>query len=313
MNIHFNILIDASGSMGYMKGDNNEDKYLLPDKSTRTDLVKKILINTLIPKLAFVNKLNILTFRRELTLNDKNELIFDVSKPFLKYIYNDTFDEKKIKSVISEIQNPEKGGTPIFGVVSSIIEKNKDEDIKLIIISDGDANDEKEFDIALLQKINSLKLKCKIYFIGIAQDEAAQKKSKNLAEKTNGFYVNLEVMNYDKAIFNNMLFEFNTNITGNALKERLKIAPSINESLSKTIEQKPQLIVQEIVKEEINIEESVLKETEPLNLKTQVEENTKSLQLITSQLDSIVKQISFIGKEKSLIFLVNLFFRLMTS
>lgn len=299
MNIHFNILIDASGSMGYMKGDNNEDKYLLPDKSTRTDLVKKILINTIIPKLAFVNKLNILTFRRELTLNDKNELIFDVSKPFLKYIYNDTFDEKKIKSVISEIQNPEKGGTPIFGVVSSIIEKNKADDIKLIIISDGDANDEKEFDIALLQKINSLKLKCKIYFIGIAQDEAAQKKSKNLAEKTNGFYVNLEVMNYDKAIFNNMLFEFNTTITGNALKERLKIAPSKNESLSKTIEQKPQLIVQEIVKEEINIEESVLKETEPLNLKTQVEENTKSLQLITSQLDSIVKQISFIGKEKS--------------
>lgn len=36
METHFELLIDASGSMGYMKGSKQEDKYLLPDKSTRT-------------------------------------------------------------------------------------------------------------------------------------------------------------------------------------------------------------------------------------------------------------------------------------
>jgi hypothetical protein len=298
MKEHYEILIDASGSMGYMKGDDDEDKYLLPDKSTRTDLVKKILINTLIPKLAFVNNLNILTFRRELTLNDKNEFIADVSKPFLKYIYNDTFDENKIKTVISEIENPEKGGTPIFGVVSSIIKKNKALDIKLIIISDGDANDEKEFDVALLKKINSLNVKCKIYFIGIDQDEEAQKKSKNLADKTNGFYINLEAINYEETIFDNMLFEFNTTITSNALKEQFKIDPLVSETISKIIEEKnePKTVEEE---EELNIAKTVQEEAKPIDLEKQVEENTKSLQLITSQLDSIVKQISFIGKEKS--------------
>ena len=315
MKEHYEILIDASGSMGYMKGDDDENKYLLPDKSTRTDLVKKILINTLIPKLAFVNNLNILTFRRELTLNDKNEFIADVSKPFLKYIYNDTFDENKIKTVISEIQNPEKGGTPIFGVVSSIIKKNKAEEIKLIIISDGDANDEKEFDIALLQKINSLNLKCKIYFIGIDQDEEAQKKSKNLAETTGGKYVNLGIMNYEESVFDSMLFELNTSIINNALNESLRIETSLpnkpsdiviaTEKTEPIIATKENLITNEFVEKneientEQEIEEYKTEISEPTDLKSQVDENTKSLKLITSQLDSIVKEISFIRKGKT--------------
>lgn len=46
---NINILIDASGSMGFMEGAGveHENKYLLPDGSTRTQLVKKILINPL--------------------------------------------------------------------------------------------------------------------------------------------------------------------------------------------------------------------------------------------------------------------------
>ena len=45
MDIDFKILIDASASMGYMKGSEFQDKFLLPDGKTRTDLVKKLLMN----------------------------------------------------------------------------------------------------------------------------------------------------------------------------------------------------------------------------------------------------------------------------
>ena len=54
MNTHFDILIDASGSMGYLKDkDGNPDiSFLLSDGiTTRTELVKHILKNTIIPKL----------------------------------------------------------------------------------------------------------------------------------------------------------------------------------------------------------------------------------------------------------------------
>jgi len=63
METHFEILIDASGSMGYMKGSKEyENKYLLPDGSTRTELVKKILNNNIYPKLNFLNDIEVKTF-----------------------------------------------------------------------------------------------------------------------------------------------------------------------------------------------------------------------------------------------------------
>jgi hypothetical protein len=107
-------------------------------------------------------------------------------------------------------------------------------------------------------------------------------------------------MNYDETVFNNMLFEFNTTITSHALKESLKIEPTVVEPISETLENKIESNIIEVVKEDEIIEEEIIQnDIEPIELKKQVEENTKSLQLITSQLDSIVKQISFIGKEKT--------------
>ena len=49
MDIHARILIDYSGSMGYMKGvPEYENKTLLPDGSPRIELVKKILIEDIL-------------------------------------------------------------------------------------------------------------------------------------------------------------------------------------------------------------------------------------------------------------------------
>lgn len=304
MEMHFDILIDASGSMGYMKGAGNEheNKYLLPDGSTRTDLVKKILLNSIVPKLSFVDSLTFSTFRNEYEFDKEGKRIIIDKKykdyPATKLIYSGNYDSKRINSLVSEINNPDTGGTPLFWAIKSTIDQKVN--LNIIILSDGGANDNPQFDEEVLKLIRYSNKKCKIYFIGIDQDDDAQKKSKNLADKTGGFYVNLEVINYDEAVFNNMLFEFNTKITSNALKESLKIEPTIVEPTSETLENKIESNFIEKVKEDITIEEKVIqKDIEPLDLKKQVEDNTKSLQLITSQLDSIVKQISFIGREKS--------------
>jgi hypothetical protein len=297
MSKEFNILIDASGSMGYMKGTEYEDKYLLPDKSTRTDLVKKILIKSIIPKTSFVDYLKISTFNEEFVVKNGKRIVENgkyKSYPNLKEIFSGSISKNEIEKSITNISNPEPNGTPLWWSLSIIINQSKSESVNIIVLSDGDANDVSNYDERILETIEKIKKKCTIYFIGIDQNEVAQKKSKNLADKTGGFYVNLDVINYDESVFENMLFEFNTTITSNALKENLRITPlPIKDSQVTSDQLKNETIDiknnEERKKEDVNEIEDT-----PLDLKAQVTENTKSLKLISTQLESIVKQISFI-------------------
>lgn len=319
MNTHFEILIDASGSMGYMTGagQEHENKYLLPDGSTRTSLVKKILINTIIPKLSFSNCLTVSNFRNEFDLDKYGKRIIISGKykdhPVSNLFYSGYYDSKMINSIISKIENPEPGGTPLFWALSVIINQKEKDNFNIIVLSDGDANDREQFDLEVLKQIKEANKKCKIYFIGIDQDEIAQKKSKNLADKTNGFYVNLNAIDYNEKMFDSLLFEWNTTITSNALKENLKIETplTITEPIKTNSDAKEGVVIKakeikeaavEVTKPEAEsneIEKQTIEEIEPPDLKNQVEENTKSLKLITSQLDSIVKEISFIRKGNS--------------
>lgn len=314
MSTHFDILIDASGSMGYMHNKDGKPnlQYLLPDGiTTRTELVKKILINSIIPKLEFANNIRISRFRQEIKLNANSKYIVDNSKPISYSMYDGVYNFSNISTSISSLQIPNVGGTPIFGVVSSIIKNNKKSAFNIIILSDGDANDQEQFDVELLKLINNLNNQIKIYFIGIGQDKVAETKSKNLAEKTGGFYVNLNIMNYNEKLFDSMLFEWNATITSNALKANLKIeipksnsipiisnSDSTEETAIELQNNKEEVPVDETkpAAESKEIEKQAFEEIEPSDLKTKVEENTKSLKLITSQLDSIVKEISFIRK-----------------
>jgi hypothetical protein len=307
MSKHFDILIDASGSMGLLKDkDGNVDvNYLLPDgKTTRTELVKKILVNSMIPKLSFVDSLSISTFSSKVILNDFGKPKLKANQkqyyPDLDNVYKGDYIIDNITFSLDKISVPFDAGTPLSWALQYTINTSKKDEINIIVFSDGDASDEVNFDIVFLKRISEIKKPCKIYFIGIAQNEEAKRKSENLAVKTGGFYVNLQAINYDETAFDNMLFEFNTTIISNELSENLNAKPKIVEDVSVTIENKIESNIIEEVKEDITIEEKVIqKDIEPLDLKKQVEENTRSLQLITSQLDSIVKQISFIGKEKS--------------
>jgi hypothetical protein len=317
---NFDILIDASGSMGYMKGagEEHQNKYLLPDGSTRTDLVKKILINSVIPKLSFVNKIHLLSFRNIKKLNIQGQPIvvnnkYD-EKPINQNHYEGQFDETKLNDIISKIKDPEPGGTPLFFSLTSLINQKDEDDFNIIILSDGDANDNEEFDKEILKQIKEGNKKCKIYFIGIDQDAEAQRKSKNLAHKTNGFHVNLGIMNYDEKVFDSLLFDFQANITATAIKENMEIShPKVTVTADETTEITPEVsedIEGEIIKEDTNSLNSIIeKEIEvdaresvdqEFDIKKQVEVNTQSLKLISTQLDSIVKEISFIRKGKTI-------------
>jgi hypothetical protein len=297
MNTHFDILLDASGSMGYMKGSGieHENKYLLPDGSTRTDLAKKILINNIIPKLSFVNSLSISTFRNEFDLDKFGNRIIINNKyrerPIDKSFYNGNYDSEIINSLISKIENPEQGGTPLFWAISTTINQKEKNNFNIVVLSDGGASDREKFDEELLRRLNEINKKCKIYFIGIDQDEKAQIKSKNLAEKTNGFYVNINVINYDEKIFNSLLFDWNTKVNRNALIENLKIdEPDIVGNTKISIDDS----ISKINSAGINAKEE--KEANQSNLSNQVAENSKSIKLINSQLDTILKEIDYLRK-----------------
>ncbi|WP_111709119.1 protein NO VEIN domain-containing protein [Lutibacter citreus] len=289
METHFEILIDASGSMGYMKGSKEyENKYLLPDGSTRTDLVKKILGNSIVPKLSFANTFKISTFRNEFNLDKNGERIVVNNSykdyPNIKPIYSGEFDKDLINSSINQIINPDIGGTPLFWALAILINKSVSKSLNIIVLSDGDANDRTQFDIEILNVIKNKKIECKIYFIGIDQDEVAIKKSKNLASSTGGFYVNLDIMNYDESKFESLLFDFKTTLTSTALS-------GITELQENVEEEKP-------IKVNIENNEKV-EEPKSIKLSEKVAENSKSLQLISNQLDNIVNELKYLRTSKN--------------
>ena len=315
MATQFQILIDASGSMGYMKGSKEyENKYLLPDKSTRTSLVKKIINESLLDKLSISDSIQISTFRETAKTDTKGEKIiksrnvldkngkktqqryydyfFDL-KPIFKAKYNKNLIIKNVNKIV----DPDIGGTPLCGAITVTLEKVENK-TNIIILSDGDANDNINFDQVIINYIREKNIDCKIYFIGIDQDDIAQKKSKNLAEFTKGSYVNIKAINYDKALFDNFLFEVKTSITQDAISASIAQNSPVSmtqeqvksfESNKEVPKEKPKEKVDERKAEDnSNIDGS--------KLEKEVANNSKSLKLISDQLQTISSQVSYLSK-----------------
>ncbi|WP_179321178.1 protein NO VEIN domain-containing protein [Winogradskyella helgolandensis] len=306
METHFEILIDASGSMGFMKGSKeHEDEYLLPDqKSTRTDLVKKILIESLLNNLSFVEILEISSFRNSYNFdakgNRKKSYKWEVNKEGVKEyvwyypmphklhpVYKDGYNKESIITAVNSIKNPEIGGTPLWWALSVTIHKPVNK-LNILILSDGDANDKENFDEEILSLIKEKKKDCTIHFIGIAQDDVALKKSKNLAEKTGGIYTNLKALNYDKDALNVLLSKLNTTIVAKALDDNIKETQSI---AAISIIEKPKIEGREKIVEDKKVlaeEKAAAAETDSTVLEKQVHKNTTSLEYISSQLNNIL-------------------------
>ncbi|WP_177734462.1 protein NO VEIN domain-containing protein [Flavobacterium inviolabile] len=187
------ILIDNSGSMGYMKGAGLEHKnrYLI-DGVTRMSLVKKILLEQIIPTLKYADQIIIRTFRHE-TRKINNQVVTEATTPL---IYNDIFDEQRITKKVSSLVDPPSGGTPITAAIEIAIKDLKKysvNDRKIILLTDGEENGDGNY-IEAAKKAKLINgVECKIFIIGLAHNESSKIKAKEIAT---GGYFNIASKNF---------------------------------------------------------------------------------------------------------------------
>ena len=283
MERNFKILIDASGSMGYMNGTNDQNKYLLPDGKSRTDLVKRILNKSIINGLPSKSNVELYTFRNSYHFKKdgtKKIIVKEVKDntgkkefkkfyseyPDLKLLNKGNADEPSLKDSIKKIETPTPGGTPLFWALSVLINKASNR-TSIIVLSDGDANDKTQFDTEILNLIEKKNKDCTIHFIGISQNSEAKEKSKNLSLKTGGVYVNLKALDYDEQELKFLLSKLNSSIITKAIDENI----NVNKSVESKEEAQPK---------GINEDKTVLG--------LQVQKNTQSLEYISTQLTNIL-------------------------
>lgn len=278
MDIHARILIDYSGSMGYMKGDVlHENKTLLPNGSPRIELVKKILIDDVIPAIRHFKFINIITFSGS---------VYNNQNLTSKYIYSGEPNDEALK-IIENLPAPPVGSTPIFSAFKRYSDFLKIDNSKkkiMFIITDGDSNDVKDFDDKILEFMRSSNLKCPIYIIGIDQDANAKLKSKNLCNKSGGKYVNLRAIDYNKNYIESMLFELKSNIINSSLSV-ISEPKIVNDTDSSSEDQN--------LKRESQPDTSLISTGDYISkLEKTIEDNTNAISLIGKQLELVVSQIS---------------------
>jgi hypothetical protein len=229
VNTVMEILIDASGSMGYMKGQKeSENKYLI-EGQTRMSLMKKLLLTDIIPTVDYCSRIFIRTFRTEVE-QQKDKLISRGNKIHL--IYEDDFNFEKIKNVINLIENPLLGGTPITAAIDDAVAnlaKYPNEDRKIILLTDGEENGGGDY-LQSAKKVSELdRLPCKIFVVGIAQDKDAEAKARQIA---NGAYVNLKAANFSAAELTYALAQIKSGVIKDSITniEQKEVGNIIDES-----------------------------------------------------------------------------------
>lgn len=280
MDIHARILIDYSGSMGYMKGvPEYENKTLLPDGSPRIELVKKILVEDILPAIQHFNFINIIRFSSSSSKYRSSEFVS-------RYLYSGSSTNEAIEK-IKEIKVPPIGGTPIytaFKQFSNFLQNGVLSKKIMFIITDGDSNDVKDFDDKILGFMKSSNLECPIYIIGIDQDASAELKSKNICNKSGGKYVNLRAIDYDKRYIESMLFELKSNIISSSLS--VISEPKIENDTDSSSEDQNSF-------QEKNPNISLPPPDDYIKkLEKTIEDNTNAISLIGKQLELVVNQIS---------------------
>lgn len=287
--MHIDILIDGSGSMGFMKGagEQHENKYLIDEKHTRTDLVKDILINHVVPNIDFCDTISVETFLNRKKLNS-------IGKPMIKdgaYVeypdmithYSKAYDKQSLINSIIQIENPEPGGTPLRRSLFYKTNKSSSANHHIIVFSDGEGYWESKIDTewhnlvyALIKELNKSIV---IHFIGIAQNESARIKSKELCSRTGGSYLNLQSMNYSPSELNILLFNLKAALASSAIK--INATDIVKEQVADTVEIK--------AKEEVAEKNE---QPEKSEIELQVIKNTKSLEVISNQLNNIVNLLA---------------------
>lgn len=286
------ILIDSSGSMGYMAGSpEHENKYLI-DGLTRMTLIKKIMSEQIIPTIDYANQIIIRTFRyNRKKVADK--VVGELSTPV---IYEGVFDRQKILAVIASLQDPPIGGTPITAAINAAVsdlEKHPNSDRKIILITDGEENGGGDFREAA-KKAEQLKgIPCKTFIIGIAQDEQSEKKSREIAS---GGYYNIKSKSFTAGEVQKVLAPLKTAVLQNTIQNIQTVVsnPQPQPQIQKQIQPQPQQIppqkVVQTVEKKIDIIEQEVKQataTQLDELETKIKEQISNTQKLLSELSSL--------------------------
>lgn len=303
MNTHIRIFIDASGSMGKMQGSTDEGKYLLPDKSTRMSLVKRILCEDVLPSLNYIDLIGIYTFRtskRSVFKNDKH-----ITEDFVEInaINNTKLTTDILIQRINKIKDPAIGGTPMYSIFRQKLDFLKLDNgyqKSILLITDGDSNDEVKFDEKILEYMLTNDIMCSIYILGVAQNSEAQRKSKNLAAKTNGKYINIEAADYDKHYVSEMLFELKSNILSSSLKSLFN-SSDYKDDLNFTLHSSEDITVKEnLIIEKKQEEKSSAKESNNFNIEEVIKNNSIALNIIGKQLHMITEVMKYRNLDKDI-------------
>lgn len=277
------ILIDNSGSMGYMAGSpEHENKYLI-DGLTRMTMIKKVMSEQIIPTIDYANQIIIRTFR----YNSKkvaDKVVDELSTPV---IYEGVFDRQKILTVIASLQDPPIGGTPITAAINAAVsdlEKHPNSDRKIILITDGEENGGGDFREAA-KKAEQLKgIPCKTFIIGIAQDEQSEKKSREIAS---GGYYNIKSKSFTAGEVQKVLAPLKTAVLQNTIQNIQTVVSNSQPQIQKQIQ--PQKVVQTVENkiEIIKQESKQATATQLDELETKIKEQISNTQKLLSELSSL--------------------------
>jgi hypothetical protein len=273
------ILIDNSNSMGPCEGYKGNRTFLLPDGSTRMELVKKILIEEIIPKLDYAQSLTIRRFH-SIKKNDNS------SNPIIELVYQGEFDKPSVLKSISTIEIPKNtGGTPINAAVNFSIEelaKYPSADRKILLITDGEETDGGDYKKTAEDALKQLGITCNIFIIGISQEQEAEKKSEALSTITGGSYINLKAIQYDSAALQSAI--------------RPIYFGAVNASLRSVSNFAFVNLTQVKDNTEILLGQELMENTSPTDYEVLAKKNAVAINLISRQLESITEAIEGLQK-----------------
>jgi hypothetical protein len=221
------ILIDNSGSMGYMKGGGEDENKYLIDGQTRMTLIKRLLLEEIIPTIDYSSKVCIRTFRIAIDKVDNKIVQKDIEIPV---IYEGVFNIKLIEEAISKLKDPPMGGTPISAALDKSFDNLKDypqHDRKIILLTDGEENGGGDY-ISTAKKIETLAgIKCKIFIIGLALTEKSISAAKEIA--SGGFY-NIKSKSFERNEIKQVMAPIKTAVLRDSMKN-IAEAKTVNQPL----------------------------------------------------------------------------------
>lgn len=202
------ILIDYSGSMGYMKGTEFENKFLINGK-TRFSITKQMLQKHIFPIIDYMENVVVRLFMAHSTEGEKVTEF---------HLHEERININKLNSYIANLPDPQTGGTPIAAALNAArenLEKYPNYDRKILLITDGVENTGSNY-VEAAKAIDGLSgTPCKIYVIGLDQSLEIEEKSRTIAT---GGYFNIKSQYFEDRILDDFLVTLKLSILQNSIE-----------------------------------------------------------------------------------------------